>query len=172
MRHFKWRALSPRGRGDSGQTLAEFALVGSLLILFLFSILDFGFLFYSQLTLQNAVRQAGRYTITGNCGADGSGGANCFVLGPADRLHMILQTVSDYSFGLSPTVTVACIQGNCPGYAGGLGNNNAGGPGDTVRISAQYTYQPLILTRFFTGGSYTFTVSATFRNESFSPPAS
>src|SRR5208282_564450 len=123
--------------------------------------------FYAKLTLQNAVRQAGRYAITGNCGDPGS----CFVNGPADRLNTIFQTMTTYSFNLNPTVTVTCILGTCPSYAGS-GGNNAGGPGDTVKISATYTFYPLITGKFFSGGSYTFTVTSTFKNEPFSPPSS
>jgi len=160
-----------REAGQSAQSLVEFAITATAFLFVIFATIDFAFLFYAKVTLQNAVRQAGRYAITGNCGANGLPGSNCFVNGPGDRLNIIMQTVSDYSFGLNPTVTVSCISGTCPGYAGGTGANNAGGPGDTVQISAQYTWYPLVLARIFAGGSYTFTVSSTFRNESFAPPA-
>jgi Flp pilus assembly protein TadG len=159
-------------KDDSGQSMVESALSGALLFLFFFAVLDVGFLFYSKVTLQNAVRTAGRYAITGNCGTDGGPGSNCFVTSPQDRLNVILQTVTTYAFNLQPvTISVQCIQGACPGYAG-QGANNAGGPGDVVQISATYTYHPIIMGQFFTGGAYTFTVSSTYKNEQFSPPAS
>jgi TadE-like protein len=165
----KWRTLEAGRAEDSGQTLVEFALTATILLLLIFTTFDFAFLFYAKVTLQNAVRQAARYAITGNCGTDGGPGSNCFVNGPGDRLHVILQTVNTYSFGLNPTVTVQCIQGACPGYAGG-GGNNAGGPGDTVKIAAQYTRGFLIIGRFFPSGAYNFTVSSSYKNESFAPP--
>jgi hypothetical protein len=156
-------------KDESGQSLLEFAFSATVFLIFFFAVAEFGFLFFTKLTLQNAVRQAGRYAITGNCGTNGSNGSNCFGNGATNRLSQILQTVSYYSFGLHPTVTVSCIQGSCPGYAG-LGGNNAGGPGDTVQIAAKYTWTPFLLPTFLS--PYTFTVQSTFRNETFAPPAS
>ena len=51
--------------GNKGQTLAEFALTLPVLLLLLFGIIEFGRLFQSWVTLQNAARAAARYTITG-----------------------------------------------------------------------------------------------------------
>jgi hypothetical protein len=166
---FSLRRIFKRDRtGDSGQTLLEFAISATVFFLLIFATLDFGFLFFAKVTLQNAVRQAGRYAITGNCGS-----GNCFGTG-GNRLPTIIQTVSDYSFFLNPTVTVACVSGTCPGYAGGgTGNpgSNAGGPDDFVKITATYVWNPFLISQFFTGGSYTLTVSSTFQNEAFAPPS-
>jgi len=158
-------------KDNSGQTITECAIAATMLILFIFGSLDFGFLLFARATLQNAVRTAARYAVTGNCGTNGGAGANCFVNGPNSRLNVILQTVTSYSFSIRPvTVSVQCVQGYCPAYAG-QGSNNAGGPGDTVKISATYTYHPVVLGQFFTGGAYTFTVSSSFKNEAFPPPS-
>lgn len=152
-------------RVDSGQALVEFALSASMFILFLFAIIDFGFLFYSKLTLQNAVRTAGRYAITGNCDS-----GNCYDNGNnGNRLQTILNTVQTYSFGLSPAVWVHCV-GTC-GSTYGNGGNNAGGPGDTIQIQATYVFRPVITGRFFSGGTYTIVVSSSYKNEIFQPPA-
>jgi len=153
-------------RDASGQTLVEFALAATVFILFMMGTADVGMLLFSRATLQNAVRTAARFAITGNCG-----GSNCFVNGPQDRLNVIEQTVTSYSFAFTPTVSVQCVQGACPAYAGD-GTNNAGGPGDTVKVSATYTYHPFVIAKFFSGGSYTYTVSSSFKNESFPPPSS
>jgi Flp pilus assembly protein TadG len=158
-------------KDTSGQTMVESAVAATILLLFVFGSFDFGYLMFSRATLQNAVRTAARYAVTGNCGANGGAGSNCFVNGPQDRLNVILQTVTSYSFSVNPvTVSVQCVQGSCPGYAG-QGSNNAGGPGDTVKVSATYTYHPSLLSRFFSGGAYTFTVSSSFKNEAFPPPS-
>lgn len=53
---------SPQGKG---QTLAEFALTLPILLLLLFGIIEFGRLFQSWVTLQNAARTAVRYASTG-----------------------------------------------------------------------------------------------------------
>ncbi|MGA3319057.1 MAG: TadE/TadG family type IV pilus assembly protein, partial [Candidatus Korobacteraceae bacterium] len=59
---------------DSGQALVESAISLSLFLLLVLGTIDFGYLFSTKLTLQNAVRQGGRYAITGQCitGSDGS----------------------------------------------------------------------------------------------------
>lgn len=155
---------------DSGQTVVEFAVVVTVFLLLLFATLDFGWYFYVKVTLQNAVRQAGRYAITGNC----SGGSNCFVTGSGDRYNSIVNVALQYSFGLisASNITITCLPppigqvGGCT-YGGG-----AGGPGDTVMITATYTWNPVtaLIAKFFTSGTYVFSVSTTFKNESFPPP--
>lgn len=172
MFNLRRKALRLVRSSESGQSMLEFAITASVFFLLFFAVVDFGFFFFAKLTMQNAVRQAGRYAITGNCGS----GGNCFNKGSqnGNRLPIILQTVSDFSFFLNPTVTVTCVSGACPGYAGG-GGNNAGGPGDVVQVTAQYTWNPFVVTRFiptmFPGGHYTFSVSSIFKNEPFAPPS-
>src|SRR5690349_19355935 len=56
---------SPPDFRRRGQTLAEFAISLPILLILLFGILEFGRLFQSWVTLQNAARQAARYAITG-----------------------------------------------------------------------------------------------------------
>ena len=48
-----------------GQTILEFALLAPLFFLLVCGVIDFGRMFYVQMTLQNAIRQAGRYASTG-----------------------------------------------------------------------------------------------------------
>src|ERR1700679_2252602 len=61
-------------RARSGQSLVEFALVAPLFFLLVFGITDFGRLFFTQETLQFALREAGRYAVTGQQMANGTGG--------------------------------------------------------------------------------------------------
>lgn len=51
------------GRGESGQSLVEFALVLPLLLALLCAIIDFGWLYYNQITLNNAAREGARYAV-------------------------------------------------------------------------------------------------------------
>lgn len=157
---------------DSGQALVEFAMAVTVFLLLVFATIDFGYFYFVKVSLQNAVRQAGRYGITGNCTA----GSNCFGSGSTNRYNSIVQVALNYSFGFitASNVTITCLPppigltGGCPAYGGG-----AGGPGDTVMITATYTWNPITgwVAKFFTKGSYTFSVSATFKNESFPPPS-
>ena len=85
-----------RGRGESGQSLVEFAMVLPLLLLILFAIIDFGRIYQGQVTLTNAVREGARLGSVG-----GSSG-------------QIAARVAATSGGLSPSVTTTI-----PGAAGG-----------------------------------------------------
>lgn len=136
---------------DSGQTLVEFAISSLLFLLLLFSVIEFSYIFFVKMTLQNAVRQAGRYAITGQTMA-----------GQASRYNSIVKTAVDYSMGLvsSSDISIICV-GGC---------SSAGGPGDTITISVTYKYKFLtgIVAPFFKNG-LTFNVSDTFKNEPFPP---
>ena len=57
--------MDTQSRLDKGATLAEFALTLPILLLLLFGIIEFGRLFQSWVTLQNAARTAVRYASTG-----------------------------------------------------------------------------------------------------------
>jgi Flp pilus assembly protein TadG len=158
---------------DSGNMLVEFALAILVFLVLMFAIYDFGFFYFTKVTLQNAVRQAGRYAITGTC----TGGSDCFGGGTSNRYNSIVQTAVRYGFGLITTsnVTVTCLAppvgqvNGCPAYGAG-----AGGPGDTVQITVTYTWKPVstAVSKLFTGGKYVYSVSSVFKNEMFPPPAS
>ena len=145
-------------RSSEGSSTLEFALAATILFTAIFGCFDFAILMYSQLTLQNAVRQAGRYAMTGNHEPDPNHpGQNL------SRVASITQVARNQAMGLDVSnIQISSTVG---------GQNNAGGPGDTVTVSLTANL-PLIsplLGRYFSHGIYTTTVSATFRNESFSP---
>ncbi len=143
---------------DDGSASVEFALVATMMFTVIFGCFEFAFLMYGQITLQNAVREAGRYAMTGNHLPDPNHpGQNL------TRTASITQVAQQAAMGLS----VANIQ--ISSVAGGT--NNAGGPGDTVTISLTANL-PLItglIGQYFSHGTYTTTVSSTFRNEPFPP---
>ena len=78
---------------DSGQALVEVAISLSIFLLLAMGTVDFAFMFNNKLTLQNAVRQAGRYAITGNC-IQGANGCSL------SRYNSIIQTLENASDGL------------------------------------------------------------------------
>jgi hypothetical protein len=49
-----------RNRGDSGQSLVEFALVVPLLLLLVFGIIEFGRVYHAQLVVASAAREGAR----------------------------------------------------------------------------------------------------------------
>jgi Flp pilus assembly protein TadG len=135
----------------------EFAIVLPIFFLLVFGILDFGRLFYVEMTLQNAVRQAGRFAATGNHTTSNGN--------TLSRVASIVQVAQD----AAPTLNLSAANIQISSLSGGTGN--AGGPDDTVTISISEKLQLMtpLIARFFPGGIYSFTVSSTFRNEPFPP---
>ena len=48
---------------EEGQAMVEFALVLPVLLILLCGIIDFGWLYYNQITLNNAAREGARYAV-------------------------------------------------------------------------------------------------------------
>lgn len=152
-------APAPRRRGrrrrEGGASLVEFAFVLPLLLLLVFGMFEFGRVFYIQLTLQSAVREASRLTITGETLADGQGGT-------LSRTESIIQRVNDSAPGLGLQPGNITISG--PGGAG-----DAGGPGDLVTIRIDYDIDLLtpLVAAVFPNGQHHFTIIMISRNEPF-----
>lgn len=144
-------------RDDGGATM-EFALVATMMFTVMLGCFEFACLMYGQLTLQGAVREAGRYAMTGNHLPDPNhSGQNL------SRIASITQVAQQDAMGLDVSnIQISSLLG---------GANNAGGPGDTVTISltANLPLMTALIGQYFTHGVYTTTVSATFRNEPFPP---
>jgi len=142
-----------------GQTMLEFALVAPLFFFLMFGVMEYARLFFVQMGLQNAVQEAGRFASTGNHLPDPKN------LGQSlSRVQSIIAAAQAAAMGMNITnIQVSSLQG---------GAGSAGGPGDTVTVSLT-TSLPLmtpIVARLFLNGEFTFTSSATFKNEPF--PAS
>ena len=149
---------------DSGQTLVETAISLSVFLLLVMGTMDFGYLFCTKTTLQNAVRQGGRYAITGQCILAGDGSCS------KTRYNSIMQIVQDTSTGIvkSGEISITCQDkgGGCP--------NGAGGPGDivTITVTHPYTFLTGVIKGFFPGKAYTIKVTSSFTNEVFPPSQS
>ncbi|MBE6819606.1 MAG: pilus assembly protein [Ruminococcaceae bacterium] len=57
------KRLRKKCRGEDGQAMVEFALILPIFLLILCGIIDFGWLFYNQLSLNNACREGARYAV-------------------------------------------------------------------------------------------------------------
>jgi len=75
---------------EDGQAMVEFALVLPILLLILCGILDFGWMFYNQLALNNICREGARYAVV-NTAADHST--------DAIEHHIQNYIISDYAVG-------------------------------------------------------------------------
>lgn len=145
-----------------GLVTVELALILPLFLLLLFATLDLSRLFFTQITLQHAMREAGRFGVTGERLPNPSD-----PLSLQSRLESIRQVVEQHAVGVSVNpgdIRVSSVNG---------GADNAGGPGDTFTISLAYRFEfvtPLV-GRLFDDGSHSFTVATSFRNEPFPPEA-
>ena len=151
---------------ESGQAITETAMATSLLLLLVLGVVEMGQVFFVKLTLQNAVRTAGRYAITGSCVGSGS---SCSL----SRYNSIVQVLQNSSAGILKPANLSEVRINCTDNGGGC-PNAAGGPTDAISISVSHPFHfvsPLV-SRFFPAGSYTINVSARFTNEQFLPSQS
>lgn len=154
-----------------GQTTVEFALTAVVLLSVLFAIIDLAMMFYVNLTMQNAVREGARYAITGQMGTS------------VDRRTAMIQKIKECSCDLynknalaqkDPTVSILTPANTNPtpfyNYTGQQ-VSNTGSPDQiiTVRLTYAWPLMTPVLKPFFTGGSYTFTASATMKNELWGP---
>lgn len=155
------RSENPRRRRSfrlrRGEGLVEFAVVLPMFFLLMFGILDMGHLYFVQVTLENAVRQAGRYAVTGQ------------KMTGMTRVASIQKVAQNSAPGLDLTKVV--ISSSSASATGGVGNaDSAGFPGDNVTISLTThltLFTPMMGHYYGTNNVDTFTDSVTFRNEQF-----
>ncbi len=119
--------------GDRGQTLIEFAFIAPLIFLFLFVIVDFGIALDRRITLQHAVREGARY-----------GAVTANVTG-------IKQTTVNQAQGIVDTSKVTVCYEDTTFDA----NATVGDVGDSVRVTATFSYEFPILSELWQafGGS-------------------
>jgi Flp pilus assembly protein TadG len=155
------RSQSPHGSLQRrGATFVEFALVIPLFFLMTFAIVDFGYLFFMKLSLENAVRQAGRFAVTGNHLTTTSTNG---IVTTESRIQSITQTAQTAALGFPITVNISSVQDGVTNTA------SAGGPGSfvIVQVTTDYTFFTHFIGNYFPNGQYIFTVSTSFRNEDF-----
>ena len=89
------RTRQHRGASTGGTSLLEFALVAPMVFILLFAVFDFARLFYVEMNLQNAVREAGRFGVTGSHLSDPNHpGQNL------SRVNSIIQVAQQAAMGL------------------------------------------------------------------------
>lgn len=152
-----------RSRNQRGNAVVEFALVAVIFFTLLTTVMEFGYMFWSNLTMQHAVREGARYSITGRTDLD-----------PAPtktRYGAVMQRIRDTSVGqferLNPQVRVHVVLSD--GTYQQLVGQTFGNPGQIVVISLDCTHDIIMpfVRPFFANGQYQFTVRATMRNEMF-----
>jgi Flp pilus assembly protein TadG len=143
-----------------GQSTVEFALVFPLFILLVFGVFDFGRLFFTQLTVQHAMREAGRFAVTGDRLPDPANPGRTL-----SRVDSIIQIARNAAVGIDVSaIQISSIEG------GADGPGRAGGPSDMVTVSVTVDLKlitPVIAQFFGPNGVYRFTTATTFKNEPF-----
>jgi len=139
-------------RSTRGGTLAEFAVAIPLVMLMISGIWDFGYLFYSRLTIQHAVHEATRFAVTGRTLDDPDTGD------PLTRVESIREVIEEQAANL--TLDLDRLEIEPP---------DGGGPSQVVTVRAGFSYHFLtpLISHFFPGDTYDFTVQTSMKNEPF-----
>ncbi len=146
-----------------GAATVEFALTATVFLAVLFTLIDFAYLFWGNLSMAHAVREGARYAVTGQSGLDPTPQGTA-----QDRCDAAVEAIKNQSMGfyamVSPVVTFKTVNND-----GSITVVACSASNQITVISIANTL-PLLtpfLKPFFTNGNYTFTVSATMKNEGF-----
>jgi len=121
---------SQRLKKNKGQSSVEFTLGFLLLYTVIMAIVEFSHMFYTKTTLQHAIAEAGRYMITGQ-GIDHTGtNPNARLQKVQDKFCNNLIATGLSCVNVSSHLTLTCV-GGCA--------QPAGGPGQTVTLTATYS---------------------------------
>lgn len=159
---------SGRVARQGGAAVVEFALVASMFLALVLSVVELGQLFFVNLTMQHAVREGARYAVTGRANLDPHAGSQ-------QRYQAVLKAIRDSAMGyydkVSPVIVVSVNEASPSSYAGPDAYNPGmfGGPGDIVVLRLDCTWPLLtpIWQALFQDGKYAFSVAATMRNENY-----
>jgi Flp pilus assembly protein TadG len=151
-----------------GQSTVEYGMVAILFFLVILAVIDYGWLMFAQINVQQAVDDGGRYASTGQ--ETGSGNRIQSIIAQIKN-EIAIPGVNAQTIQICDTPaggTQTCSQGTvtAPPSIGA-----AGGPNDTVTLSLTSSL-PLMtpgLALLFPGRVFTFTSSTTFVNEPFNP---
>ena len=156
--------LSASRARQRGVAAVEFAFAAILFFTLLFSILDWSYLFFVNLTMQHAVREGARYAVTGQSNLSPT---------PGDRCAAAREKIRGESMGLydqtSSTTVFKTIDSS--GNIAVLGSGSCYGAGQLIIIQVDSRLSPItpFIRPFFsaTGNQYRFSVSTTMKNEAF-----
>jgi len=152
-------------RRRNGQAVVE-TLFGFLIFLaFFFAIVEFSHLLYAKVTLQHALRTAGRYMVTGNTGTSGG------IPIPRDQMIHDVFCANVIAAGVQcPNLGTSNFQFICLPTPGTTCSAPGGGPDQTVMVTVNVSKPTLLpfFSRFFPSGGVPLQLSTTWRNEPFS----
>lgn len=156
--------VTGRLRESKGQAVVEFTFAFILFFTMFMSIVEFSHLFYTKLTLQHALREAGRYMITGRVAKDIKSGKQI----SRDQAvlnvfcgNLTASAIACPTLGAKSNFKFVCLDAAC--------TQDGGGPDQTVMVTGTFRKQPLFpfFRPFFSNQGVAIEVSATWRNEPF-----
>ncbi|MDN4055914.1 TadE/TadG family type IV pilus assembly protein [Massilia sp. YIM B02763] len=148
-------------RRQSGATIVEMAIVAPVVLLVLLSLLELSLMFFSTLTMQYAIREGGRFALTGQTSLDPAVASQ--------RYSAVIQKIKNNSMGfydkLGTTISVNGTKYTTSTYS----NAMFGNAGDIIvmRLDCDWKVTTPLLAAFFTDGKYHFAVATVMRNEFF-----
>ena len=150
--------------GDaSGNNLVEAAFALPLLLLLIFSIIDFACLFYVHLALENGISQATRFSVTGNVLPDPDPDHEGQFLNREDSIKLAMRNAT-------PTLTIPDDAISIQHLPDGEDDwvDGPGEPGDIVRARVDYHWDILtpLMKPFFDDGQIRLTAESAMKNES------
>ena len=156
--------LRARSLASRGQSAVEFAMSLPVFFVLICGVMDFGRMFFVQENIQQAVEQGARYASTGvhESGTNPSTGQSYTRIQSITN-YITQQAAIPIRMGASLSgISVSSVQG---------GSGSAGGPQDieTITVTATIPLMTPFISHFFPNGTYTFTASASIKNEPFSP---
>ena len=154
------------GRMSRGSTIVEFAIALLVFVTLLVAIIEFGWLFFIQHTLQYATREGTRLALVGRTVNDPSGN-------PMTRVDSIIRTIRDASsLAVRPDAVLISIYPVSASFGDPANWENiqdAGEPGDYMRVRTRvvHTFFTPLIRAFFPGGQIILQAEGTYRNEEF-----
>lgn len=152
-----------RGRDDRmerGGTMVEFALTLPVFIILVVGIIEFGWCFFVQHTLQYATREGMRLALVGRT-----------LSGMTPEASIIYTIRQEASLAVNPDsvlVSIYPVGNNFSDPANWQNTQNAGGTGQYMRVRSRviHTFFTPLIGAFFPGGQMTIQAEGTYRNES------
>jgi Flp pilus assembly protein TadG len=130
----RWQRARSRLRREDGQSMVEFALVAPLLLLILTAILQFGSMYFKEITLTDAVRTGARTLALGRGLSDPCDPAVTQTVNSATGTPLTSSEVTT-SFSGTNSGTDTCGTGSYPSRTSGNESQ-----GDTATVSASFPY--------------------------------
>lgn len=100
------RIRSVRTRDTRGQAMVEFALVLPVLVLIMLGVMQFGILFWTQITLTQVARDTGRWVASQTWACDGSLNSGTATAAIAAQANLVANRSTLFGWGPSSQLTV------------------------------------------------------------------